>query len=232
MVRQPNNQKIREGGQFAGDFESVTTETVDASEITTETVDASEITTDNLSLGDITGDGLPAQAIEHGKAWADDGQLYSTVDTAVSNATALVIVGPGTFNETVSGFSDNMALRGCGRSTVIDGGTSGPAISVNANDVLIENIAVKTTEGQGNNYDGIIGSGGKSGLTTHKIWVLESDRFGISANGDASRVISVQANSSAIDASAVRLAGNNSIADDILGSVTDSGNGNTVGETA
>jgi len=74
-----------------------------------------------------------------GQALADDGNLYSSVQTAVDNATGWVFVGPGTFNENVTISTQGLTLEGCGYDTLIDGGTIGSAITLSAADITVKN---------------------------------------------------------------------------------------------
>lgn len=88
--------------------------------------------------------GMFTSAIASGKALADDGELYDSVQTAVDNATGIVFVGEGTFNENVTISTAGLTLQGSGYDTLIDGGTTGYAVSVSAKNVVVSNVSVKT----------------------------------------------------------------------------------------
>lgn len=189
----------------------------------------------NIGFADVTGDGIISQAIEHGKVWADNGQLYSSIDSAESNASDLIIIGPGTFSENVAVKTDNLTLIGCGRSTVIDG-TTDDALDIQANDVTIRSLSVKTTKGQGNIARALLIQGSTSKRCyVENVWVLEADSGGIllaSTNSTEHRVIGIYCDSANIDGNDVEVDSNDNVVDDIIGTVQDDGTGNTVGETA
>jgi len=94
-------------------------------------------------------------AVKEGKALADDGNTYDSVQDAVDASSSYVKVGPGTFNEDISINSSDLTLCGCGRSTVINGGDS-TAITVNGANVTIDSIAVQTNDAE--NAEGIAGN--------------------------------------------------------------------------
>lgn len=218
--------------------QSADVENLDANQLTSD-VDAnqngitnlSEVSTGNVSLNSVTGDGLPAQAIEHGKAWADDGQLYDTIQGAVDAGSSLVLVGPGTFSENVNINVANMTVVGSGRDSLVDGGTDS-ALSLDADGVLVKNFAVKTTAGGGNNARGVDMSSLGDEQQASYIWVEECDEIGIRQRADESILTNVWCDSANIDGNDVQVFGTGCIADDIHGSVTDSGTGTAVGETA
>lgn len=197
-------------------------------------VESESLYTGNVSLDSVTGDGLPAHAIEHGKAWADNGQLYDTVQSAVDNASDTVLVGPGIFAENVD-ISTTITLTGSGVGTVIDGGTSDAAISITSGtDITVKSLAAKTTAGQGNGHDGIIITA-DGGATIHDVWILAADRRAItlgSASAGGDKVTDIICKSSNIDSSTdILLDSDNSLVDDIRGTVNDQSTGSTVGET-
>jgi len=53
----------------------------------------------SLSFADVSAGGKFEQALSNGEVLADDGTLYSSIQTAENNASDYVFVGPGTFNE-------------------------------------------------------------------------------------------------------------------------------------
>jgi hypothetical protein len=81
-----------------------------------------------------------AESVSAGEALADDGNTYSSVQSAVDNATGWVFVGPGTFTESVNISTAGLMLEGCGSDTLIDGANIGSAITVSASNVTIQNL--------------------------------------------------------------------------------------------
>lgn len=120
-----------------------------------------------------------AESVAEGKALADDGEMYDTVQAAVDAASGWVFVGPGTFNESVSITTDGLAVKGCGYDSLIDGGTSGDAILVDAADVIIQNISCRTDSGQTDNYNGVQGTTAASGCTVDNVNVIETAKQGV-----------------------------------------------------
>lgn len=86
--------------------------------------------------------GMFTSAIASGKALADDGEVYDSVQTAVDNATGIVFVGEGTFNESVTINTSGLSLVGSGYNTLIDGGSNGAAVNINAQNVTVRNLSV------------------------------------------------------------------------------------------
>jgi hypothetical protein len=84
-----------------------------------------------------------------GKALADNGTLYNSVQSAVDNATGFVFVGPSTFNESVTISIEGLMLMGSGEDTLIDGGTIGDAVTVQASEVVMRNFSAQTANGSG-----------------------------------------------------------------------------------
>jgi parallel beta-helix repeat protein len=112
-----------------------------------------------------------------GKALADDGNIYDSVQTAVDNATGYVFIGPGTFNESVTVSTNGITLEGTGEDTLIDGSGVGTAIDCqNQSDISIRHITVTTDTG-----DGIYL--GKSSLCKNSK-VLEAPDVGIRTSAD------------------------------------------------
>jgi hypothetical protein len=117
-----------------------------------------------------------------GKALADDGNIYDSVQTAVDNATGYVFIGPGTFNESVTVSTAGMMIEGSGYDTRIDGGTTGHAIDIQAANVTVQDLSVKTTSGGGNNYDGL---NGNSNSIIQNIGCTESSRLGLTTGKES-----------------------------------------------
>jgi len=186
------------------------------------TVNANSVSTDGLLLAD--------SSLLNNKALADDGNVYDTIQAAVDAASSWVRVGPGTFSESVSISSANLTLVGSGRDTLVSetDSTSDNGISSGSDGVVVKNIAVETTTGS--NKDCIRLTGDESEVMS--VWIDQSTRHGVAIGGQGCRVVSVYANSGNIANDDVLLFGDNSLADDIIGTVGNTGTDNSVGETA
>lgn len=123
-------------------------------------------------------------AISNGEVLADDGNIYSSVQSAVTNATDYVLVGPGTFNENVSITDGSMMLEGSGRGTYIDGGTSGHALTVEASNCTVRNISVGTTAGGGSASSPLRVFGAPTDTLLSNIWFRESDERACEPDGN------------------------------------------------
>lgn len=97
-------------------------------------------------------------AIASGKALADDGKAYDSVQNAVDNASGLVIVGPGTFNESITISTAGLTLIGVGEDTIINGTGLGDAVNSTANNVTVKNLTVQTDS----SYNGVTLAGDNS----------------------------------------------------------------------
>lgn len=114
---------------------------------------------------------------------ADGEDNFSSLSDALAAATDSVVVGPGTFEESVTVTTDGLTIMGSGRGTVIDGDDD-HAIDINADDVTVTDLSVQTTAGAGNAADGIFVTGGDRPRFIN-LWVLDSDRYGLrNPNGD------------------------------------------------
>ena len=123
-----------------------------------------------------------------GKALADDGNLYDSVQNAVDAATGYVIVGPGTFNESVSIGTAGLTLQGSGQGTLIDGGTNGHAVHIQANNVTVENLSVRTEPSTDDMRAGVVTDSSYSNATISNIKVRESDAEGVKVQSPNSTV--------------------------------------------
>jgi len=81
----------------------------------------------------------------------------------------------------------NMVISGAGRWTVIDGATTDDAIDASAADVTISDLAVQTTAGGGNAFDGIEVS---ARVNIHNVIGIASDNvfINITGTGDDSKI--------------------------------------------
>lgn len=123
-----------------------------------------------------------------GRAVADNGATYTSITDALDDATDMVMVGPGTFDESVEINQDDLTLMGSGRGTLIDGGVEN-AITVNGSNVSISALASRCDPDAGTSVDGINTSPGSDGLMVRDVHVLETDSIGILVRGEAATVI-------------------------------------------
>lgn len=79
--------------------------------------------------------GKVAETVSEGKALADDGTVYESIQVAVNNASSWVKVGPGSFDERVTISTADLSLVGCGTRTHIRGG-----IKVSAENTAVSNV--------------------------------------------------------------------------------------------
>lgn len=165
---------------------------------------------------EITSSGQATKALAQPQAdsvYADDGNFYNTIGDALNNATSYVSIGPGTFNENLTVTTDDMTIEGVGESTVIDGGDSSPAVTIDARNVTISNLsAITDRPGSQNaievttngdkakvyNIAGIVA--GESGIytdgTPFKVTIRDCD---IEAVGSGSPSIEMKGNDSLIE---------------------------------
>lgn len=116
-----------------------------------------------------------------------DGETTYTTSTPISDAAedaaddAHITIGPGTYSEAARFTNDNMTIEGAGRATVIDASTISHAVSLEGVQITLRNLAVKTTQGQGNAYAGVIIPNNVSAkeCVVENVVVLESDDDGI-----------------------------------------------------
>lgn len=130
-----------------------------------------------------------ADVLSQGEVLADNGEIYTSVQTAVDNSTGFVFVGPGTFNESVTISTQGMTLQGSGYDTLIDGGTGSNAITVEASDATISNLSAQNTSGEGAFISAIRSESGSNSLTIHSVTIRDSDHQGIKINFGANTII-------------------------------------------
>lgn len=124
-----------------------------------------------------------------GKALADDGNIYDSVQTAVDNASGYVFIGPGTFNESVTIDTSGLMMEGCGRDTLIDPGSGSDAITVSsATDVTVQNLSARTDSGQGSGYNAFTADSNSNKLTVRNVTVRQSDGTAITCGGSDTMV--------------------------------------------
>jgi hypothetical protein len=81
------------------------------------------------------------QTVAEGKAMADNGEVYDSVQPAVDAASSFVRIGPGRFEEQVSINTAGLTVSGSGDNTIISQ-TGRNTIHVNAPDVTMTNFSV------------------------------------------------------------------------------------------
>jgi len=180
---------------------------------------------------------LFATALADGTVLGGDGAEYTSIQTALSNSD-VAIVGPGTFNESVSMQADGQSIIGVGNNSNIDGGTSAPAIDIGNNDeCLITGVKVQTTAGGGNNNAAIqLGNANKTQV--NDVLVRASDADGINnSEGDDCVFRGCRFFDSSIDGTSIVLESNTArcvVDSNALntGSVTDNGTSNVVGDNS
>jgi hypothetical protein len=143
-----------------------------------------------LQLGDhaLIG-GLLTTALNDGEVLADDGFVYSTIQAAQDAASSFIFIGPGTFNESVTISTVGLTLEGSGYDTLIDGGTTADAFLINSSNVTIRNLSVQTTQGGGNNFEGVRGGAGGDSITVDGVTVRASDNFGIRFSSGSNHIV-------------------------------------------
>ena len=134
--------------------------------------------------GSLVPQGL-AESVSAGEALADDGNTYSSVQTAVDNASGWVFVGPGTFNETVSVTTAGLTVEGSGYGTLIDATTSTAVTSSGTANVTFRNLSISSANGSGNFARGLdLGNGG----TAEGIIVRDSENEAFDPGSDCTIV--------------------------------------------
>jgi hypothetical protein len=90
------------------------------------------------------------QTVAEGKVLADDGNVYDTIQAAENAASSWIRIGEGRFNESVTVDTAGMTVLGNGYKTIIDGKTS-KSVILNASDIEIRNLSVRTDPISGGN---------------------------------------------------------------------------------
>lgn len=81
-----------------------------------------------------------AETVSEGKALADDGNVYDTIQEAENAASSWVKVGPGDFRESVTIDTAGLTLEGSGERSKINGGQNS-SVNVNSSDVTVRDIS-------------------------------------------------------------------------------------------
>lgn len=173
--------------------------------------------------GDITG-GTDISGVGQPQAdlvYADDGHYYETITEALANATEYVRPGPGSYPENITITTDKIVIEGSGRATKIDGGSSAPAFTIDAEDVTIQDLDADTDIAS--NQDTIDITANGSGALIKNVEGIVAGKSGIISDASASDVVVVECRIQNTDDRAIDLAGPDSRVDAcyILTSVDD-----------
>lgn len=112
----------------------------------------------------------------------DSGAEHDSVQAAVDNASSWVLVGPGTFSENVSITTKDLTMIGCGEATVIDGTDQGTGLELDAGQISVERLSVRT-DNAGNAHDAIEILGGNQNAKLSHVTVKDADRYGFQVRG-------------------------------------------------
>lgn len=82
-----------------------------------------------------------AETVDEGKALADDGETYDSIQDAVDAASSWVKVGPGTFNESLYLTTANLSVFGSGDKTIVHS-TSSPCFDIVSDNIRVNNLKV------------------------------------------------------------------------------------------
>lgn len=125
--------------------------------------------------GDLV-DGRLSQAVAEGKVLSDDGGVYDNPSDAETDATSWIKLGPGTFDGTFWLNKNGLTVIGSGPKTIIhEGSTNG--IRIDAQDVTIRNLSVRTDPDNGNHA--INTTTGAERTTIENVTVPKSGKGGI-----------------------------------------------------
>jgi len=117
-----------------------------------------------------------AETVAEGKALADDGNVYDTIQEAENNASSWVKVGPGDFRENVTIETAGLTLEGSGERTTVES-VNGTTINIDAEDVTVSDVRVRASD----DTDEESAVGSKSGLTSTNLTI---SRVAIDKTGD------------------------------------------------
>lgn len=79
-------------------------------------------------------------ALSNGKVLADDGNLYSSIQTAENNATDWMFIGKGTFSEQLSIGTAGLTVYGAGKDSTTIKPSGSTAIVINADNVTLKDL--------------------------------------------------------------------------------------------
>lgn len=121
-----------------------------------------------------------ANSLKEQKPLADDGKLHDSVQAAENSASSFVFVPPGRFSENVTVDTAGLTLLGSGRATLIEGGSSGVAITISNSNISISDLSVSTTgDGSKGGNSAIDTNTGADSINVENVVVRDSDDRGI-----------------------------------------------------
>ena len=167
-----------------------------------------------------------------GRANPSMGRFHLLQD-AIDSQHEGIFVRPGTYSEVVTIASGDAVrvIMGAGEGVVIDGGTSGHALTCSKAGVLLIGLSAQTTALGGNSFDGFVFDAAR--VKGRALTVIDSDRyaFRFTGNGDNSSLIGCESRGSDNQGIAVDSGGNyccivgNTIRGWATAWITDSGTG-------
>ncbi len=95
-------------------------------------------------------------------------------------------VPSGTWSESVTIASSDVLIRGQGWDTIIDGGTTGRALSISGLRCIVRDLTCLTTAGEGNAFDAIYSNG--ANLFIDHVYISQSDQHGIVVAGAVPKI--------------------------------------------
>lgn len=128
------------------------------------------------------------------RAVDDNGATHDSIQSAVDNADDFLMIGPGSFDENVT-VDKAVTIKGAGPGTTIDGGTTGPALTIDADGVKVEGLAIRNTPGSGAG-NALLVKGGHEDPEVEGVWVWDSDSAAISTEATGTIISSCRVISS------------------------------------
>lgn len=146
----------------------------------------------------------PAAQPYSGFVYADDGKFYRTIQEGVDAATGYVQIS-GKFSENVVITTDGLTLECQSEVSEIDGGSTGPAVRVEAPDVNLKGFQAKTDNGSTENA--IEGNADADRLDCSNIDIFSAGNDGFNTPAGAAEVELTRCRVENCDNRAIDLAG-------------------------
>ena len=127
-----------------------------------------------------------AETVSEGKALADDGNVYDTIQAAQDAASSWVKVGPGDFRESVTIDTAGLTLEGSGERTKVKFAGNDRKIYVNNNNITVNSFSI---ENSSSNSSVVYVDPAGSNTTLSNLSVNGTDQSGIQCNGFDSLII-------------------------------------------
>lgn len=131
-------------------------------------------------------DGFPAAQPLAGYYYADDGNFYEDPQTAIDNANHYVSLGCENIEANLTITTGDFTLECKSGAGIVDGTDQGPAITVDAPNVNLEGMEVRTDADSGNSAIVVTENGDETDIID--VTVTESGDHGIEGHPDASEV--------------------------------------------